>query len=68
MRCRPRLRVRFDDHRSFFTMASDHKHDLISEAERNAVYAFMAGTWRARSATSEVSGLPAAVRAGLFAA
>ena len=59
---------RFDDHLSYFTMAFDHQHDLISEDERSAAYAFMAGDLaRMVRAMPEVSDLRAAVKAGLFA-
>jgi len=59
---------RFGDHLSYFTMAFDHKHGLISEDERSAAYAFMTGDLaRMVRATPEVSDLRAAVRAGLFA-
>ncbi len=34
---------RFDDHRSYFTMVFDHRHDLAGEDERTAAFAFMAG-------------------------
>ena len=59
---------RFDDHLSYFTMAFDHKHGLISEDERSAAYAFMAGDLaRIVRAMPDVSDLRAAVTAGLFA-
>ena len=59
---------RFDDHQSYFTMAFDHKHDLISADERSAAYAFMTGDLaRMVRAMPEVSDLRAAVRTGLFA-
>ena len=59
---------RFDDHLSYFTMAFDHKHDLISADERGAAYAFMAGDLaRMVQAMPEVRDLRAAVKTGLFA-
>jgi hypothetical protein len=59
---------RFDDHLSYFTMAFDHKHDLISEDERSTAYAFMARDLaRMVRAMPGVSDLRAAVSSGLFA-
>jgi hypothetical protein len=59
---------RFDDHRSYFTMVFDHRHDLTSEQERRSAFTFMvedlARFVRALPGTSD---LRTASTAGLFA-
>jgi hypothetical protein len=58
---------RFDDHRSYFTMVFDHRHDLAGEDERRAAFAFMAGNLaRLVQELPGVTDLRAAVTAGLF--
>jgi hypothetical protein len=58
---------RFDDHRSYFTMVFDHRHDLAGEDERRAAFAFMAGDLaRHVRELPAVADLRAAVAAGLF--
>jgi len=58
---------RFDDHRSYFTMVFDHRHDLAGEEERRAAFAFMAGDLASLVAElPTVEGLRAAVADGLF--
>jgi hypothetical protein len=58
---------RFDDHRSYFTMVFDHRHDLAGEDERRAAFAFMAGDLaRLVAELPTVADLRAAVAAGLF--
>jgi hypothetical protein len=58
---------RFDDHRSYFTMVFDHRHDLAGEDERRAAFAFMAGDLaRLVRELPTVADLRAAVAAGLF--
>jgi hypothetical protein len=58
---------RFDDHRSYFTMVFDHRHDLAGEDERRAAFAFMAGNLaRLVQELPDVTDLRAAVAAGLF--
>jgi len=34
--------TRFNDHRSFFTMVFDHKHDLVPDDVRREAFAYMA--------------------------
>jgi hypothetical protein len=59
-------RSRFDDHRSYFTMVFDHRHDLAGEDERRAAFAFMAEDLaRLVREVSRVADLRAAA-AGLF--
>jgi hypothetical protein len=58
---------RFDDHRSYFTMVFDHRHDLAGEDERRAAFAFMAGDLaRLVGELPTVADLRAAIAAGLF--
>jgi hypothetical protein len=58
---------RFDDHRSYFVMVFDHRHDLADEEERRAAFAFMAGDLaRLVREVPAVADLRAAVAAGLF--
>jgi hypothetical protein len=58
---------RFDDHRSYFTMVFDHRHDLAGEDERRAAFAFMAGDLaRLVREVPMAADLRAAAAAGLF--
>jgi hypothetical protein len=60
-------RSRFDDHRSYFTMVFDHRHDLAGEDERRAAFAFVAGNLaRLVQELPTVADLRAAVSSGLF--
>ena len=59
--------TRFDDHGSYFTMAFDHAHDLVSEEERRRAFDFMAADLAElvnRCSTEEE--LRSAVAAGTF--
>jgi hypothetical protein len=38
---------RFDDHKSYITMAFDQRHDLVSDGERDEAFRFMAEDLRA---------------------
>jgi hypothetical protein len=58
---------RFDDHRSYFTMVFDHRHDLADEDERRAAFAFMAADLaRLVRELPVVADLHVAVTAGVF--
>jgi hypothetical protein len=58
---------RFDDHRSYFIMVFDHRHDLAGEDERRAAFAFMAGDLaRLVQELPAETDLRGAVAAGLF--
>jgi hypothetical protein len=58
---------RFDDHRSYFSMVFDHRHDLVGEEERAEAFAFMASDLAAIvGRLPAVADLRAAVAAGQF--
>jgi hypothetical protein len=60
--------TRFSDHRSFFTMVFDHKHDLVADDVRREAFAYMASDLRDLAARLiTLRALRQAVAEGLFA-
>jgi hypothetical protein len=58
---------RFGDHKSYFTMVFDHRHDLINHGEREGAFRFMAEDLQAYAARIHTrESLLAAVADGMF--